>query len=95
MSCCQWFYELANAIILDDISGIVLYNKYMKKIPLSKTNPYLIDADKRKELLLTFVDSSSAIEGIHVSSLIKRKPSSKLSLATACRESEESYGSRR
>jgi hypothetical protein len=67
----------------------------MKKATLSKTNPYLMNADKRKEVLLAFVDSSSAIEGIHVFSPKKRKPSRKPSLTISCRETEESYGSRR
>ena len=38
----------------------------MRKKPLSETNPFLKDPEKRKAGLITFVTSSSAIEGIRV-----------------------------
>ena len=39
----------------------------MKKKPLSETNPYLKDPEKRRKGMITNVVSSSAIEGIKVS----------------------------
>jgi hypothetical protein len=41
-----------------------MYNIYMKKKPLSETNPYLRDRDQRQTALIRSVVSSSAIEGI-------------------------------
>jgi hypothetical protein len=67
----------------------------MRKAPLSKTNPYINNPGKRKESLLAFVDSSSAIEGIHIASLKKKKPRSKPTHAVTCHEAEKSYGPRR
>ena len=38
----------------------------MKKIPLSKTNPYLKDPIKRREMIARAVKSSTAIEGVDI-----------------------------
>lgn len=44
------------------------YNLNMsKKLPLSKTNPYLQDPADRRYWVVTTVTSSAAIEGIHLS----------------------------
>jgi len=45
------------------IKGL-LYKFSMKKQPLSQTNIYLSDPEKRKQVLLRSVISSSAVEGI-------------------------------
>ena len=88
-------FSLEMTRIVNDFPEALLYNVSMRKAPLSKTNPYINNAEKRKELLLAFVDSSSAIEGIHVSSLKKKKPRSKPTRAAVCHEAEESYEPRR
>lgn len=44
----------------------------MKKTNLSQTNPYLRDKAKRLSGLVISVSSSSAIEGIAATTLIKR-----------------------
>lgn len=55
----------------------LVYNSYMQKAPLAKTNPYLKDPAKRERGIALSVASSSAIEGIHVTftsgKLIERK----------------------
>ena len=43
----------------------IWYSDRMKK-SLLETNPYLIDASKRTKALARNVETSSAIEGIHV-----------------------------
>jgi hypothetical protein len=66
----------------------------MPKNPLSKTNPYLRDAEERKALLFTAVSTSSAIEGVRVATAKYLQPK-KQAQPTACHEAEESYGPRR
>jgi hypothetical protein len=39
----------------------------MKKIPLSKTNPFLKNPEDRRFWLFKTVTSSAAIEGVHLS----------------------------
>ena len=39
----------------------------MKKLPLSKTNPFLKDPAERRFWLFKTVTSSAAIEGVHLS----------------------------
>jgi hypothetical protein len=34
--------------------------------PLSKTNPYLKDPEERKEQIRRTVESSAAVEGVHI-----------------------------
>jgi len=48
----------------------------MKK-SLSTSNPYLKDQALKKEMVKRFVESSSAIEGIHVKQLTKLTRSTK------------------
>jgi len=55
----------------------------MIKLPLSKTNPYLKNAENREALFLACVVSSSAIEGINVFSPKRRKPTQKSAPAAA------------
>jgi hypothetical protein len=46
----------------------------MNKNTLSKTNPYLKNAAKRKAMLYTSVVTSSAIEGVKLSGMKVGKP---------------------
>ena len=39
----------------------------MKKLPLSKTNPFLKNPEERRFWLFKTVTSSAAIEGVHLS----------------------------
>jgi hypothetical protein len=48
------------------ISGKLRYKYGMKQQPLSKTNTYLRDTEKRRRALLRSVLSSSAVEGIQL-----------------------------
>ena len=48
----------------NDFLYTLVYNYYMKKAPLIKTNPYLRDPVKRGKDIISSVASSSAIEGI-------------------------------
>lgn len=44
------------------------YNIFMKKKSLKETNPYLKDLKKYETALINNVITSSAIEGIHITS---------------------------
>jgi hypothetical protein len=79
----------------NDFIARLLYNRFMVKDALIKTNPYLKNAVQREADLFTTVWSSTAIEGVRLSGLGMRKPSKKRVRPTAVDESAESYGSRR
>lgn len=65
----------------------------MANKPLVKTNPYLKDPAKRKNLFFTTVSSSTAIEGVHAAVEDVLKTSKKPAKSIAVSESEESGGS--
>ena len=54
-------------IISDALLTVLFYNIFMKKKPLSQTNPFLLDRDERRAALIRTTVSSSAIEGIRYS----------------------------
>jgi len=55
----------------------------MKKKPLIETNPYLKDLRIREEMLIISVDSSTAIEGVHIKRRTK-KPQREKEMCKAC-----------
>lgn len=64
--------------IIDELLPFLVYNFFMRKKPLSETNPFLKDPEKRKAGLITFVTSSSAIEtGRNTESIVKTLAESK------------------
>lgn len=67
----------------------------MQKKPLIKTNPYLKDAVRREALLAASVISSTAIEGVHLAGINRRKSAKKTKKITQVHEARASYGSRR
>lgn len=78
---------------IDLLDGI-LYNYIMPK-SLIETNPYLKDPVKRKDLFITTVSSSTAIEGVHAAVKQAIEESRKQIKSIIVSESEESGGSRR
>ena len=66
----------------------------MANKPLIKTNPYLKDPAKRKDLFITTVSSSTAIEGVHAAVDQAIKGPKKSVEPIIVFKSEESGGSR-
>lgn len=69
---------------------VSLYNVTMTKKSLLKTNPYLKDPAKRRELFITTVVSSTAIEGVRAAVEQAIKEPKKLIKPIIVSESEES-----
>jgi hypothetical protein len=61
----------------------------MKQQPLSKTNAYLHDPEKRRQALLRSVLSSSAVEGIQLTAEEVAHLQRKLSTLSPCSDSAE------
>lgn len=59
------FHFLRQSGFVSALFYFLVYNKNMSNKPLTKTNPYLKDPEKRKSMLYTTVSSSTAIEGVH------------------------------